>query len=54
MYCIFAKSTGNVLRNVEEDYQPLVFWTLTIARAYLNERYTESGTQLWIIERAPL
>ena len=52
MFCIIAKSTGKVLSNVaEDDCHPVLFSTLSIALAYLNERYTEVGIQLWNVEK---
>ena len=51
MYIIIAKSTGYVLCNPEEDYEPIVFSKLNVALAYLNERYTKAGMALWTVEK---
>ena len=51
MFCIIAKSTGKVLSNVaEDDFHPVLFSSLSIALAYLSERYTAAGIQLWTVE----
>ena len=52
MFCIIAKSTGKVLSNVGEYHNhPVLFSSLSIALAYLSERYTAAGIQLWLVEK---
>ena len=52
MYCIIANSTGNVLWIIGKlGSRPSRFFSEEEAWAYLEERYIQSGLNLWNVEK---